>query len=82
MGNATSRSTAKTMGSPNGETIGGGKARGKTAVEIEKMDISTDTVEVVDSDTFSSFEETSLMDESDVSHESDNDEEEGIYHFM
>lgn len=72
MGNATSRS-AKTKSTPNGETIGGGKARGKTVEKMSGEEIFA-KVELLDSELFPS-DESNLVEESDVSSESDDEEE-------
>jgi len=61
---------ANTESTPNGETIGGGMARGKTEKGVEIAN-----VEVVLDETFSTDEE-GLVEESDVSSDTDDEEEE------
>lgn len=75
MGNASSRST-KTMSSPNGETIGGGMARGKT-VEKNGEEIADNKIVLVVEEEFPS-DESYLAEESDMSSsDEEEDEEEG-----
>ena len=78
MGNASSRST-KTKSIPNGETIGGGMARGKT-VEKKGQEVATHKIELVVEE-FPS-DESYLAEESDMSSsddEEDEEEEEGMW---
>jgi len=72
MGNASSRST-KTKSIPNGETIGGGMARGKT-VETQGEDIAH-KIELVVEEEFPS-DESYLAEESDMSSSDDEEDEE------
>ena len=83
MGNVSSRST-KTKSTPNGETIGGGMARGKTVEKFIQEEMKgekkiANQVELVVEEEFP-FDESYLAEESDMSSESE-DEEEGKYMF-
>lgn len=68
MGNAPSRSTA-TKTTPNGETIGGGMARGKTVEKNIQKEMKSDeeiAIEAEWDDVFPS-DEGSMTEESDLS---------------